>query len=253
MADTASSLETPQGTPSKSFLSRLIGVFVEPGETFEEIARKPDWMAPLAVLVLVSFAVVETMLLKIGASQIVLQGLQRSGRAATMDPAQMSQIAEKSSTVLRIVMPAGALLGVPIFLLIVAGFGLLVLNGFFGQHAKFKQVFSVTCYADLPSILGGVMAVAVMLFGDAGAYNPQIPAPTNPGFFMNPLTTSHAVFALAGSLDVMIFWFMALLAIGLSRVAQRKVKTGTIFLTFLGAWVLLVAAKVGFAFIFAGR
>jgi Yip1 domain len=253
MAETASSLETPQGTPSKSFLSRLIGVFVEPGETFEDIARKPDWMAPLGVLILVSFAVVETMLLKIGASQIALHGMQQSGRAAGMDPAQMSQIAERSSAVLRIVMPAGVLLGVPIFLLIVAGFGLLVLNGFFGRHAKFKQVFSVTCYAYLPSILGGVMAVAMVLFGDASAYNPQIPAPTNPGFFMNPLTTSHPALALASSLDVMIFWFMALLAIGLSRVTQKKVKTGAIFLTFLGAWVLLVAAKVGFAFIFSGH
>lgn len=253
MADTASSLDTTRGAPSKSFLSRLTGVFVEPGETFEYIARKPDWMAPLGVLILVSFATVETMLLKIGAGQIALRGIQQSGRAAAMDPAQMGQIAERSATVLRVVMPAGALLGVPIFLLIVAGFGLLVLNGFFGRHAKFKQVFSVTCYADLPGILAGIMVIAVVLFGDASAFNPQIPAPTNPGFFMNPLTAFHPALALAGSLDVMIFWFMALLAIGLSRIAQKKVKTGAIFLTLLGAWALVVAAKVGFAFIFPGH
>jgi hypothetical protein len=251
MADAASSLDTPQGTPSKSFLSRLVGVFIEPGETFEDIARKPNWIPPLVVLILVSFSVVETMLMKIGASQIVMQGLERSGRAATMDPAQVSQIVERSAGIMRIVMPAGALLGAPIFLLIVAGIGILFLNVFFGQHAKFKNVFSVVCYANLPSILGALMAISLVLFGDAAAFNPQAPAPTNPGFFMNPLTSSKAVFALASSLDVLIFWFMALLAIGLSRVVQRKVKTSTIFLAYLGLWVLLVAVKVGIALIFS--
>jgi hypothetical protein len=251
MADAASSLDTPQGTPSKSFLSRLVGVFIEPGETFEDIARKPNWIPPLVVLILVSFSVVETMLMKIGASQIVMQGLERSGRAATMDPAQVSQIVERSAGIMRIVMPAGALLGAPIFLLIVAGIGILFLNVFFGQHAKFKNVFSVVCYANLPSILGALMAISLVLFGDAAAFNPQAPAPTNPGFFMNPLTSSKAVFALASSLDVLIFWFMALLAMGLSRVVQRKVKTSTIFLAYLGLWVLLVAVKVGIALIFS--
>ncbi|HXH50302.1 MAG TPA: YIP1 family protein [Terriglobia bacterium] len=251
MADAASSLDTPQGTPPKSFLSRLVGVFIEPGETFDDIARKPDWIPPLVVLILFSFATVETMLMKIGASQIVMQGLERSGRAATMDPAQVSQIVERSAGIMRIVMPAGALLGAPIFLLIVAGVGLLFLNVFFGQHAKFKDVFSVTCYANLPSILGALMAIALVLFGDAEAFNPQAPAPTNPGFFMNPLATSKAVFALASSLDALVFWFMALLAIGLSRVVQKKVKTATIFLAYLGVWVLLVAVKVGAALIFS--
>jgi Yip1 domain len=251
MADMNPSTDPLQGTPVKSFPSRFLGVFIEPGETFDDIARKPDWIAPLVVLVLVSFATVETMLLKIGTSQMVMQGLERSGRAATMDPSQMSQIAERSAAIMRIVMPVSALLGAPIFLLIVAGIGLLFLNVFFGQHAKFKDVFSVACYANLPSILGALMAIAVVLFGDASAFNPQAPAPTNPGFFMNPLTATHAVFALASSLDFVVFWFIALLAIGLSRVVQKKVKTATIFMAYLGVWVLLVAVKVGFALIFS--
>ena len=251
MADTASSFEVPQSTPGMSFLSRVLGIFIEPGATFEDIARKPNWIAPLVLLILVSFSVIETMLVRIGASQIALQGIQRSGRAAQMDPAQLNQIAARSAAVLSIVMPVGAVLGTPLFMLIVAGIGLLILNVFFGQHAKFKQVFCVTCYADMPSILGGVMAIAVALFGDANAFNAQSPAPTNPGFFMNPLTSSHALFALASSLDVLVFWFMALLAIGLSRVVQKKVKTGTIFMILFGIWALLVAVKVGFALMFS--
>jgi hypothetical protein len=141
MADSTSPTAAREGTPARSFPTRLLGVFVEPGATFEDIARKPDWLSPLIVLVLVSFATVETMLMKIGASQIALLSIQQSGRAGNLDPAQLGQVAQRSAGVLRIVMPAGALVGVPIFLLIVAGFGLLALNVFFGKHAKFKDVF----------------------------------------------------------------------------------------------------------------
>lgn len=253
MAGINTSFDAPQSASAKRFFSRLAGVFIEPGETFEDIARKPDWIPPLALLILVGFAVVETMLLKIGASQIVLHSLQQSGRATGMDPAQLNQMAERSSAIMSIVMPVSAVLGAPIFLLVVAGFGLLVLNGFFGQHVRFKEIFSVTCYSYLPSIVGAVMVVAVVLFGDPAAFNPQSPAPTNPGFFMNPLTNSRPVIALATSLDVIIFWFMVLLAIGLSRVVRKRVSAGTIFMTYLGAWALVVIVKVGFAMLFAGH
>lgn len=251
MAAIDPSPETQQSPSSMSFFSRVIGVFIEPGETFEDIARNPNWIPPLILLILVSLATVTTMLMKVGAYRIALQAIQRSGRVSQMDPAQLSQIAERSAGVMRIVMPVSALFGAAIFLLIVAGLGLLFLNVFFGQHAKFKAVFSVACYANMPSIVGALMAIAVMMFGDTAAFNPQAPAPTNPGFFMNPLTASHAAFALASSCDIVIFWFLALLAIGLSRVVEKKVKTSTIFMVYLGVWVLLVAVKVGAALLFS--
>lgn len=247
MADTASSPDAGQSNSPMSFLARVVGVFIEPGETFEDIARHPGWISPLILLILLSMAVVETMLTKIGMSQIVMQSLKASGRAANMDPAQLSQAVQKGAPVGAVVIQIMAAFGVPIFLLIVAGFGLLVLNGFFGGKAKFKEIFSVTCYADMPAILGCIMAIAVMFFEDPSAFNPRSPAPTNLGFFLNPMTTSRAVMALANSLDVIIIWFLVLLGIGLSRVSRNKVKTGSILMVYFGAWALIVIAKVGIA------
>ncbi len=253
MAGIGSPPDSLKNRPGKPFLSRLVGVFVEPGETFEEIARNPGWLAPLVLLVLVALVFVATLLLKVGAREIVLHGLQQSGRAAGMDPAQLDHIAQTSAPVVRFLMPAAAAFWTPIFMLAVAGFGLLVLNGFFGQHAKFRDIFSVSCYAYLPSIVGVAMAMAVVLFGDPSAFNPQCPAPTNPGYFMNPLTSSRPVMALASSLDVIILWYLVLLAIGLSRVVRKRVKFGTLFSIYLGAWALVVIVKVGFAMLFAGH
>ena len=247
MADTDIPPDAPQSASPKPFLVRLIGIFIEPGETFDDIARKPDFIAPLILMILVSLAVAETMLAKIGMGRIILNTLTQSGQAARMEPAQLSQAIERGAVIGSVLVQVSAVVFVPLFLLVVAGFGLLVLNGFFGERARFKEVFSATCYAYLPGIVGGVMAIAVMVFGDPDYFNPRIPAPTNPGFFLNPLTTSHAVFALASSLDIVVFWFLILLAIGLSRVSREKVKASSIFMTYFGAWVLIVIVKVGFA------
>jgi hypothetical protein len=252
MAEIDLSPETPQGPPSLSFLSRVLGVFIEPGETFEDIARNPGWISPLILLILFSEAFTQTMLAKIGMARIVMHSLQQSGRAARMDPAQLSQVVQRGSTVGAIVLQVLGVVGVPIFLLVVAGFGLLVLNVFFGQKVGFKQVFSTVCYADMPAILGITMGIAVMIFGDPESFNPRSPAPTNLGYFLNPLTTSHAFMALANSLDFIIIWFLILLAIGLSRASRKKVAFGSILMTYVGAWLLLIIAKVGFAMLSGG-
>lgn len=252
MAETGSSPDNLQSTPRKPFLLRVGGIFIEPGETFEDIARNPDWITPLILLILFSVAFTETMMTKVGIGRIIMHSLETSGRAASMSPEQLHQAVTAGSAVAGVIVQGIAVLALPVFLLAMSGFGLLILNGFFGQKARFKQVFSVTCYADMPALLSFTMAIAVMFFADPNAFNPKNPAPTNLGYFLNPKTTSHVFMALANSLDFIIVWFLILLAIGLSRVVERKVKTTSIFGIYVGLWVLWILAKVGSA-ILTGR
>lgn len=247
MNQTDSLPDGQEGMRAKPFLARVVGVFIEPAETFDDIARKPDLFAPLALLVLVALSVAETMLARVGMERIIMHTLIQTGQAAKMSTAQLSQAVHRGAALAGVLTQISAVLGVPIFLLVVAGFGMVVLKGFFGSEAKFKQVFSATCYAYMPSIVGAVMAIAVMLLGNPASFNPQSPAPTNLGFFLNPTTTSHVAFALASSLDIIIIWFLVLLAIGISRVSGKKVKASSLFMTYAGAWILLVIVKVGFA------
>ena len=47
---------TPEPVPSKSFVARLVGVFFSPGETFADVARRPDFIIPLLIMVVLSVA-----------------------------------------------------------------------------------------------------------------------------------------------------------------------------------------------------
>jgi hypothetical protein len=239
------STEIAMDEPPKSFPQRLMGIFVSPGATFADIARKPDFIVPLIVSVLATMAVIETMLARIGAERIVRQSLEQSGRASNMSPDQMQQAIEQGAKFTGIFMHLTGLLAAPIVLLVVAGLGLLIMNAIFGSRLTFKTAFCVTCYANLVSVLGAVIGLVMILLADPDQFNAQNPMPTNPGFFFNPRETSKPLLSLLSSLDVFSIWLMALLGIGFSEAVGRKVKPTTISLCFAGLWAIWVLAKMG--------
>lgn len=227
--------------PRKSFLGRFFGVFISPGETFEDVARRPDFIAPLIVLVVSSVVVTESVIAHIGMERLLRLALEQRGQHVT--PEQF-QSALKIQTIIAHI--SGVVL-VPIGLLIVAGVCLLIVNVMFGAEVSFLKAFSVTCYAGLVHVLESVMGLAMVFLGDAEHFNVNGFIPSNPGFFLNPLETSKVVMALASSLDLFTFWTIALLGIGFSVATKGKVSTGKVILVLVGFWVVWVLIKVGLA------
>jgi hypothetical protein len=233
----------PEGP--QSFPSRFMGVFFSPGETFASIARRPDFIAPLIVLMAGTIAVTETIIAKIGMERILRMALEQRGQA-NIPPEAFQRALQIQSIIMHVV----GVVSLPIILLIIAAVGLLIVNALFGAKVSFKQAFSATCYANLVGFLGALMALALILFGDPEHFNLQNFIPTNPGYFMNPLETSKPMAAVAGSLDIFTFWVMALLSIGFSEATMRKVRARTLFFIFFGLWAVWVLGKVGLAAIF---
>lgn len=233
--------------PSKPVPERLLGVFLSPGAIFSDIARKPDFVVPLIIEVLAAVAVTETMLARIGMERIIRVSLEQSGRASSMSAEQMQLAVERGAKIGSLIAHAGGLLGAPIYLLILAGVGLLILNAIFGAQANFQVAFSTACYAYLPSVIGALMAIALILFGDPERFNARNPVPSNPGFFLNPLEMSGALYVFVSSIDIFTIWLLILLSLGFSEASGRKVKATSIFSVFFGIWVAWILIKVGWA------
>ncbi|MBZ5514495.1 MAG: YIP1 family protein [Acidobacteriia bacterium] len=233
--------------PTHSFWWRWLNVYISPGSAFQDIARKPEFIYPLIVGVVGALAVTETMLAKIGMERIVRHAIEQSGRASSMTADQMQQAIHQGATVGAVFAQVVALVGPVIFLVIVAALGLVIVNGIFAAKIDFKTSLSVAAYATLPGVISGLMSVAVILFGDPETFNPNNAAPTNPGYFLNPVETSKPLLAFAGSMDLFSFWILALLGIGYAEVTRRQVKPLSVSLVYLGAWLVWVLGKVGLA------
>jgi hypothetical protein len=238
---------TPEDQPADSFLSRALGMFISPGRAFESIVRRPDFLMPLMISIVGSIAVIEAMLEKIGAAQIIRRSLEMGGQAAKMTPEQVDQAVSKATMITAISMRVGAVLGVPIFLLVIAAVGLFIANVLFGASTNFKTCFSVICYANLVLLVEAVLGLVLVLMGDPEQFNPDNFAPTTVGFFLNPRETSKPLYAIASSFDVFRVWFIVVSSVGLSAATGKKVGTVPILLTYLGIWLVIVLGHAGIA------
>jgi hypothetical protein len=247
MGDTVMAPPSPDEVEANSFFDRALGVFISPGRTFASIVRRPDFLAPLIVMTLASVVLVEAMLQKIGAAQIVRHALENSGRASQMTPEQLDQAVHRAAFITALGMRVFGIIGVPIFLLIIAATGLFIVNVVFGASADFKACFSVVCYANLVLLIGVVLGLVIVLFGDVEQFNAENPIPSTVGFFLNQRETSKPLYALASHFDIFRVWFIILSAAGLSAATQKRVGTLGICLTYFGIWVIIVLGHVGFA------
>lgn len=235
--------------PPRSFLERLTGIFVSPGEVLADVARKPDFLTPLIICVLAAIAVSETIMAKIGMERIVRLSLEQSGRASRMSPEQLEQTVRQGAAVGGVLGHIAGVVGVPIFLLIIAGLGLLILNLVFSEPVKFKTAFSLVSYSYLVSLLGSLMAMVLILFGDPDRFNAENPIPATVGFFLIPGKVSRPLYTLASSFSLFTIWFLILVAMGLAEGVGRRVKPRAIFLVYAGLWVAWVLIRTGLAMI----
>jgi hypothetical protein len=237
-----------QPTPEpKSFPARLVGVFFSPGDTFADIVRKPGFIAPLGLLVILSVAGTELFLAKIGMEPILRWAFEHNARTANMSPDDMQKMISRVVSIQTVIAHIAGVLWIPIVSLVVAGIGMAASNSLFGASIKFKTAFSVAAYAYLVNIVYSLMGAAMVFLGDPEHVisNPQNPTPTSLGFFLNPIDTSKPVMALGGSVEIFTFWYMALLGIGFSEASGKKAKATSVFLIFLGLWVIMALAKMG--------
>lgn len=219
---------------------RFFGTFTDPVETFNAIVRRPDFGRPLLILILAWVAMSELMVHKIGTAVIVRRSLELSGRAKHMTPAQIQKAVEAGGVALHL-----SFINIPVFLIIIAAIGMLILKAVFGNPIDFKKAFAVTVYADLPYVLASLLGIVVICFGEPVRFKNFIP--DNLGFFLSPQTVSRPLYVLATSLNIFSFWFMGLLGIGFAAAAGRKLRPRSVFFCFLGLWVIWVLLKAGLA------
>jgi hypothetical protein len=253
MGETTIAPPPPEEQPAGSFLSRLLGVFISPGETFADIARKPGFIAPIITIIVASCTLADTLYVKVGTEVLTRLSLERSSFAARMTPEQIDKAVSQSGGHLvrtLIITDVSVLIVTPLIFLILAGLGMMIVNALLGGEVKFKTLFSVASYANIPSIVGVLLALPLIFFGGTDNLDPQNPIPVNLAFFLNYKEVPKPLFALAGSVDIVAIWILILLGLGMSKATGGKVKALPITLCFAGAWAIWIIGKVAFAAIF---
>jgi len=215
--DRAEVVETDVSPPPLSLIGRIFNIFSDPRKTFTTLEKKPDFLVPLLLVVLAAFIFTYI-------AWPVIEKSTREYSRTYMEERGMPQ--EEIDTALQQQQKygkIGGMFGLPlttvIMTLLVSAILLFAGNIILGGNAKYKQIFSLYCYASLIDIIAyAVRMVLILLKDDTRVY-------TSLAALLPPDSYKEFWFKLANIADVFVIWKIVVIAIGMSvfyRISTRK-------------------------------
>jgi hypothetical protein len=246
--------------PRLSPIQRMGAIFMSPGEVFADINRKPDFIAPILVMAVLSVVFSFFFQWRVNvdpreiAQRATEQRLEKQGkRMRDLSDQEREQVEKgiefsvKFQKFLPYVAPLFTVIGL-LFLAVIYFVGTLLIRG----QTTFGKIFSVTTYASFATDLVQYILTGIIIslrppdvdaiLRASGSFAMSNPA----GFF--PADTAGWILVIARSLDFFKLWFVVLIAIGLAAICYKKRTSQTVIIP-AGWWFLGTAVGVIFAII----
>ena len=243
------------GEPRLNFLSRLIGVYFSPSESFADMGRSAGIVLPVLLLTLLTVISVVVTFDRIPADRMMNEQVDRmveegrmTAEQAEQQREQMAKFAPYTKIISAVVAGFFTLL-VPILLAGVARLVLLMM----GVESRFMPLWSVSVYALLAVSIISITLFTLIIFIK----------PTEEIDLRNPLNSNLAsilslagvtglpkfVTALLGYVDAFYIWKIILLGIGYAAVAPR-LKRSTSLAICSGGGILLAVVGAAWSSLF---
>lgn len=235
---------------TKNVFERIAGVLFSPAETFADIARRPDILGPLAIILVLGYLATAMMMPKMDMSTITsMQAEQMRKQNPNMSEEQIEQAGRIAAAAAKVFGWLGPIVMVAWYA-IVAG-ALLLAFRLFGGQGTYKQAFSATVYAWMPLVLFTLlMAIVVMARGTFDPTTAATIVKSNPAFLVD-MKEQPVLFSLLSSFDVFTIWTVALLAVGFAALSKTSISKA--FAIVISLWMCMIVVKLGFAALSASR
>ena len=236
----------PASAPMGEF-SRLIGVFFEPKKTFSDVVARPRWLVPVLITIISSVLLVYLFNSHVGWESYLHRLMDNNPRVQQLAPEQRQAQFNLQLRIVPVFSYVGAILGVPLILLIGGGIIFGIVKGLLGVPMRFVQVFAIMAYAWLPRVIFSGLSIAVMFLKNPEDFDIQNSFASNPGAFMDPESSSKFLYTLASAADVFTIWVILLIATGLKVAGGKRISFGGALFAVLLPWVVYVLCRGGLA------
>jgi hypothetical protein len=228
---------SPAAATKPSGFQRIIGVLISPNETFASIARQPDFLAPLLVIMVLAAVTGIIFAQRVDFTAPAREAMEQRGNVTE---AQMESALRITAIVSKVIAYGSPLIAV-VALLIVAAVMLLAFR-LMGGEGDFKQAFSGTLYAWMPLTIQNIITTAIVAVR-SGVTALDLPTlvMSNPAFLVS-MKDHPLLFAVLASIDIFTIWTLALFTIGFAYASRfSKSKSSAIV---IGVWVIWTLVKL---------
>jgi hypothetical protein len=252
------SAETPTPSPaaagSDSSFGQIFGVLFSPKPTFEAIVRRPTWVLPLILIVVVAVGVIFTFSQRVGWRNFMIRQDQQNSRTQkqmeSMTEEQRENLINTQTKVAPIFAYVAVSVGTFIAAVVVAAVLMLAFNLIHGTKIGFVPSLAIVSYSWVPGIIGGLLGILILFLKDPSTVDLEHLVASNGGAFLAD-DSPKWMLTLFTAFDLFAFWNMILMAFGFSAADPKKISFGKALGTVVGVWFLYVLVKVGLAAAFS--
>ena len=254
MATIAPPAPAPEPQASLSPIARIFGVFFSPKTTFEDIVRKPSWIAPLIVLFITGLLLNVALATHVNWVEAIKEQIAKNKMASSqienLDEAKRDAAYERGASQAKIIKYVRGVIGWPLALLFssLLYFGLYRLIG--GARVTYGLTFAIVTFASLPMALREILGAIVALFKDPSMIDPENYLASNPAALLPSDTPAWQIVPLA-FLDIFAIWALVLVAVGFTAADPKKVPFGKSLGLAIGLHVGLMAFLTMVAWVFS--
>lgn len=245
----------PEIEPAQMSEAATLGnIFIEPGNTFEDLRRQPRFIIATLIICVLTAGFFFAFQQKMGEERyrrFIEEQFDKNPQAQSLSPEQRAQSIKMQTTISKYVSYA-----LPLFVLIgiaVGGFVYWLATKIVGGSMSYKQAISLWVYSSFPVAVVSVLANTVVLLLKSAdeidiASSQRGLVHANPSFFIDG-KSMPVLATLLGTFDLFIIWGWILAAIGLQKIAKLSAGTSwaiVLILTLLSlTWRVVQAYLTG--------
>ncbi len=223
-----------ESAPGKaSFMEDFIDIFYTPSSVFERRKEASPWPAVLVVTGL--FAILSYVNFKLLGPAIDAEIARNMAKAMQANPQMTADAASSVISFSRMMMLAGAVILVPLGVVIL-GFVLWLVAKLFDAQSALRAAFFIVTMSWMPRVLESLLSALQGFFLDPAAMTSMAAVSLSPARFVDVATTSPVVVLLLQRLSPFVIWSYIIIAIGIAVMGRIPRSKGA--LTSLILWIL---------------
>jgi hypothetical protein len=245
-------ITTPAGAPEPqapiNHFARIIGALLNPLKTFEDIARRPSWIAPV-VLMSVIWLILNIVLVKrVDWNTVTRNQIEKNKFVAAqmekLNDEQRALAYTKGAERAKVTRYVRGVIGWPLLIVVTAGIYLGVFKLFAGARVNYGQAMALVAHAYIPLSLKELLGIPVVLLKDAAAIDPDNFLASNIAALL-PGDAPIWQIALGASFDLFLLWAIVLVAIAFSAADPKKVSLAKGLGIVFGVWLAITLLFTG--------
>jgi len=220
-----------------NFLGRLAGIFSSPIKTLADIAARPNYMAPL--IIMLAGVLILTQISLPALLSDSEPAIEKSLEGRNLPPDQMDRAREIGMAYARNFSAVSAALYTLIASIVASAVLLFTGNIVMRGKANFRQIFSLYVWTGLVGVLGYIIRTPLAL--SKGTMKVFF----GPAVLLPDEAEQTTLFRILAALDVFSLWRVALLALGFAAVYKFSKGKGFVALGSLYALLVVLSVALG--------